>query len=190
MALASDALLTLEEALEFLDVSEPSKYPEVEDAIEAATDWIEGELQRKQLKTGAISNELHSGGGTSWLWLREWPVTAVSKVEFLVGLDTWEDQSRTYLVIDALEQAVHFRDRVFPKATLNVRVSYTAGYAALPAKLKQAAKELTLEVWRQAERQTSGIASTSFAGQTVVYTDQPMPKATVSKLATFRRESM
>jgi uncharacterized phiE125 gp8 family phage protein len=98
MALASWALLTLDEVKEWLEVEDYSSDVLLERLIEATSLAVEALCGRK-LASRTYTDELYCGTGTRWLTLREFPVTSVTSIEFLQSVSasgsTWDDQDRT-----------------------------------------------------------------------------------------------
>lgn len=71
----------------------------------------------------------------------------------------------------------------FTRGRSNVLVTWNAGYATVPAAIKQAVNEL-IGV-RFALREKMGVASESLAGQTISYSQADMPKSVKTALADY-----
>ena len=132
--------------------------------VTAASGFVASYLNRPVLSASYV--ETHDGNGQSFMLLRNGPITAVASVAFAgLTLTTAADPV-------ALTHGFLFNDRTlrligdrFPHG-LPVVVSYTAGYAAVPADLAQAAVELAGEAFRRRDR--IGLSSKSLGGQEVV----------------------
>ena len=132
--------------------------------ITAVSSFVTNYLGR-QLLTGSYV-ETYRGSGQRAMVLRNFPITAVASVAFA---------GQTIVAAAdpvALTSGILFDDRTltlvgyrFPIG-LPVVVSYTAGYAATPPDIGQAAVELVGEAFRRRDR--IGLASKSLGGQEVV----------------------
>ncbi len=177
MAVDTNALLTLDEAKEFLEVEGNDEDAEIESLVDAVTFTVEDYTGRK-LKSRDYTSELFSGTGTQWLRLREYPVTAVASVDTLSGVGssgvTWQSESiKNLVILDTVEAdrsrgKLFWRDSAFPLGTVNVRITYTAGFTTLPEQLKRGVRSLLGWYRRQQDRHAVGIGSRSFSGQSEV----------------------
>ncbi len=146
--------------------------------ITAVSSFVTGYLGRQVLS--AAYAETYRGNGQAVMLLRNFPITAVASVAFA-------GQSITTLADPvALTSGVLFDDRTlqlvghrFPLG-LPVVVSYTAGYAATPPDLAQAAVELVGEAWRRRDR--IGLTSKTLGGQEVVSFSSSDMNATIKAL--------
>lgn len=180
------ALVTLAEARDICGVSGSQDDEYLRALIEGAGQVVD-DLGRPKLKSrtyGSSGDEpavIVSGRGCGSVGVPYWPVTAVSKVEYLSAEqpETWtEINLTTYPVsIDTeLENRIFFRAYDLPWGHQNIRISMTAGYAPVPRKLSLAARAIILSGYKLKDKQLSGIASKSQDGQTVVYRDEDIPK--------------
>jgi hypothetical protein len=203
VALSANAIVTLAEAKDFLEVEGDDDNAQLEALIGAVSGAIEDKVDRK-LSTRVYTEEVYNGTGFSTLTLREYPVTAVSQIQQIDNVTssgtTWETQDITNLVIldavtdDTARGELYWRDWAFPFGRANIRVSYTAGidftagkYTLTSEKLKQATYGLLALHRRTQDKITSGVASRSFSGQSVTYMDIAFTKETLALLAGERR---
>ena len=203
MALSTNAIVTLAEAKQFLEVEGEDDNDQLEALIGAVSGAIEQHVDRK-LSTRVYTEEVYNGTGFSTLTLREYPVTAVSQIETLDNVTssgtTWKTEDITNLVImdavtdDTARGDLYWRDWAFPWGRANVRISYTAGidftagnYTLTSEKLKQATYGLLALHRRTQDKVTSGIASRSFSGQSISYVDIAMTQETKHLLAGEKR---
>lgn len=175
MALASWALLSLQDGKEYLGVSGDESNGVIEGMVEASTLACE-DYTGRLLASRTYTNEIYDGDGSYGLTLRQYPVTACTAVEFLSSSppDVWTSYTTsTYglYIVEPVKETIALRDLVFPRGPQSVRIpSYTAGLTSIPSKLKQACRVVLLGMWKSRDKQLSGIASQSFpGGQTVTY---------------------
>jgi hypothetical protein len=132
--------------------------------ITAVSAFIPNYLGRQVLSASYV--ETYRGNGQDVMLLRNFPITAVASVAFAgQSITTPADPV-------ALTSGLLFDDRTltligycFPIG-LPVVVSYTAGYAATPTDIAQAAIELVGEAFRRRDR--IGVSSKTLGGQEVV----------------------
>lgn len=141
MALNANALVTLALAKSFLKIptAETSKDALVEFFINAASDYIETETDRR-LKSQAIT-EFQHGRQTNIILLKQYPVTAISGLYFDSTGKYSGDQETVdvslYTIGDDSNSLV-YTGGYFPRGYNNIKVVYTAGFAAVPSDLQNA----------------------------------------------------
>jgi len=87
------------------------------------------------------------------IYLREYPVTAVSKVEYKCGTSWTEVDDSEYTLASSEESEsnvglVFLECDTLPEGYKNVRVSYTAGYSTIPDDLTLAALQVCQQAYR------------------------------------------
>lgn len=189
MAIASWGLLTLQDAKDHLSVDGNEFDAVIESLVESATLLCEGADPGCDRPLASRSfTEVYDGYGCLSLHLRQFPVTAITTVEFWNGSD-WDPQTTsTPYVVQPVKDTIAYRDLVFPWGIQNVRVTYTAGLSSIPKALKDACRIALKALWDVRDKQNAGIASQSFpGGQTVVYDTSALPEAFGVLLAPYRR---
>ena len=130
--------------------------------------------------------EVYSGMNTRRLTLRQFPVTAVSSVVVSnMNIPASPDGVQTGYVWD--EYGIDLIGYIFQRGWGNIAVSYTAGYAAIPADLSQACAELVSLDYL--ERLRIGHKSKGINHETVTFVTDPMTsrvKATLDRYRTTR----
>lgn len=196
MQLASWALLTLQDAKEHLDIHDDDHDLEIGRMVESATRRCESICD-----TGLLSRqyvEVYDGTGRLDLRLRNFPVTAVSQIRFLTSWapDAWTVQNlSTYPIhiVQPTAETIRFRNLFFPYWEQSVEVTYTAGVVAattadIPAELRDACLVVLTGLWKQKDKQMTGIATQSAFGQTVTYDlDQKTLKTADDLLTEYKR---
>jgi hypothetical protein len=116
--------------------------------------------------------ETRDGTGSSTLMLANTPITAVSSLAFTAPRVT-----PTPLVAGVdyafTQYALRMLFGVFPRGVANVLVTYTAGYASVPADLAHAATKWAALRYRENER--LGHSSKSISGETVSFDLSELP---------------
>jgi len=151
--------------------------------ITAVSGFVVNYLGRPILSASYV--ETYRGNGQCELLLRNFPITAVASVAFAGQTIT---QAADPV---ALTSGVLFDDRVlkligyrFPIGR-PVVVSYTAGYAAAPPDIGQAAVELVGEAFRRRDR--IGVTSKTLGGQEVVaFSQKDMNDTARALLASYQ----
>lgn len=130
--------------------------------------------------TSASYSITRDGRGTSMMLLPQFPITAISSLsvdgrpilaQTAFGLPGYRFTD-TALILDG------FR---FTRGFGNVGVSFTAGYASVPADIAQAVNEWI--ALRYKERDRIGYSSKSLAGETVSFITKSMPDSVKSILS-------
>jgi hypothetical protein len=162
--MAAGDLTDLDTVKAWLGVTTTTYDAQLGGLITAVSSFVANYLGRQLLSASYV--ETYRGNGQSVMLLRNFPITAVASVAFAGRTVT------TAADPVALTSGLLFDDRTlqlvggrFPIA-LPVVVSYTAGYAAAPADVAQAAVELVGEAFRRRDR--IGLASKSLGGQEVI----------------------
>ncbi|MCP4394548.1 MAG: hypothetical protein GY804_09825 [Alphaproteobacteria bacterium] len=106
----------------------------------------------RDIEEAVYTNELYNGNGTHFLVTRQHPITVITKLEVYEGIDSggsedWEEwtQNDEYGRLLIEERAVSlYMDTVFPAGSNNIRIKYTAGYAAedIPDDIDYVCKQL------------------------------------------------
>lgn len=172
--LLSYALVTLNDTKDYLGVSVNTDDDLIKRLINSATKMIENYCDRRFLST-AYSNERYSGDGGHYLFLRNYPATSLTSIEYMTGdynSPNWEAyDSEFYSIVTTDEKngGVIYNDIPFYGGENNLRVNYTAGYTTIPEDIQQAC--LDLVSWFYKKRKTHGIKSESLGDRSVTYFD-------------------
>lgn len=198
----TDAWVPLYELMAYCNAG-PERTREFEHLLNAVTDAIQSELDRKIL-TRAYADEVTRGSGECALFPRQWPVTTLTTVEFLQSYtntdETWQvfhPSPYTCYVEQMHKRWIYFRGMAFPRGEASVRLSYTAGYSLdgagdipkVPQDLRWAVKETALEWFKQSDLQIAGLSSVRGPmGETTTYRDRhAIPRHVMEKLDAHRR---
>jgi len=176
----------------------------LEELIDTATAIIEKKTSRR-LKKRTFENDPTSissdGSQTEVIWLLEFPVVSVAKVN--LGFGSSDLASGDYAVYkDAgyirLQRRVAFEeDRAYnvlvPAGIQNVRVDYVAGYDPVPADLRQACRDLAAHMfvgsWASDKRM--GLASRSVGDKAESYiADATIPPRVEQLIEPYVRVSL
>jgi hypothetical protein len=122
---------------------------------------------------------VRDGQGTAKMLLPQFPVTAIAEVN-VDGCAIPAQAGFGASGYRFTDTAVMLDGHVFSRGFGNVRVRFTAGYAAVPADLGEAVNEWI--ALRYKERDRIGHASKSLAGETVSFITKAMPDSVKSIL--------
>ena len=146
--------------------------------ITAASGFIENWCGRKFVSQAYT--ETRDGPGGSRLIFAHSPVTVVASVVV-------DD-----IAIPAGTPGYHFTDLMidlsgyrFTAGRQNVALSYTAGYAVIPAELEQACIELCAFRYRELDR--IGISSKGMAGESTSFVIKDVPDSVIAALVPYRK---
>jgi len=168
-----------------------STYDNVIDAlIPAASEAIENTCGRRFAQ--ASYTDYRDGDGLDRIVLRRRPVTEVAGV--------WDDPARTFgdatkldadeYVLDAERGIVLLRAGTFSEGVRNVKVSYTAGAAAVPDDVAQACRML-VAAWFHAAREGGDGLDARTAGETALrFSAEPMPAPVARIIERYREHTV
>jgi len=121
----------------------------------------------------ASYSEIHSGNGKSVISLDQYPISAVSSL-VVDGMTISAVTGPFGFGYQFERQKLYFIGGVFPEGVRNILVSYTAGYAAVPADIVRALLEQIGYVYRSRSR--IGVKSQTVQGQTdAFHTEELLP---------------
>ena len=167
MALNSNALTTVANVKEFLEISESTYDSLFESLINQLSTFIENQTNQK-LAQQAIANEVYDGGD-EYLVLKSSPVSDVSSVQYNAGdqaTPNWVDYSEnSYCIKESSGMIVFFGGSIC--GCQNLRVTYNAGYASgeLPDDLVMLANKLVSRLFDR--RKSQGKTSESIEGASI-----------------------
>jgi len=106
----------------------------------------------RDIEEATYTDEIYDGSGTNYLVTRQRPITAISTLKVYEGLDgdgaedweTWEQNDEYQRLIILKEAHTLYMDPKFPEGKQNLKITYTAGYAAadIPDDIDYVAKQL------------------------------------------------
>jgi len=128
--------------------------------------FIEGFCGRKFDEDDYV--EIHSGDSGRFLYLKNYPVSAVTKIEYRNGPNSnpnWQELSADdYYLLDSRTIA---KETKFIEGFNNYRVTYTGGYSELPAELLQVAIEMIAKKFNG--RKSDGISDESAEAASITW---------------------
>lgn len=182
MALDASALVSLAEAKGFLIVAGDADNAAIEQAINAASLRCESYCNRV-FKERVVTERVEGVGATK-LYLSAVPLKVSAAVTVSVD-DVAQTVWRTEA--DGLQSAfdvIARPDHLYRRACwawrtdpYNVLVSYTGGYATIPADLKEACLYIVQKLFRDSKRQLAEVASVNTPMGSVSILDNAMPRA-------------
>lgn len=180
MALNANALVTLNETKTWLDIplSDTAQDALLEGLINTASTRIENHCSRVFKRTQRT--ELYDGRNSDLLLLRYYPAekpTALVIHNTVIAVDTFELQD---------EMTVKLLGGVFPKGSLNVQVTYYAGYATIPDDVQVACKFFVQWLYSMRTDRRVGVQSKNKQSESVSFTSG-MPQEIVEMLQPYVR---
>lgn len=157
MAVEAYALTSLTSLKTHLGISTSTHDTLLETLIDAASDWIENECGGRRFFETTYTQELYDGDhdhtGRRWLQLKNFPITSTEA--FVAQYKTGSNSSPTWtsFTVDEFEKyddsgRVYFTGGLRP-GRLNIRVTYSAGYASIPHDLAHAANKLAAKAYNR-----------------------------------------
>ena len=172
---------TLANAREYLGVKTANDDNLIDWLIKSATAFITNYLSRDILS--AHYTEYRDGAGGVILSLLNSPVTAIATLE-VDGVAIPLAASTVAAGYTFNDRQIYLRGYQLNRGFQNVKIVYTAGYAAVPDDLQQACLELVAFKYRS--RDWTGQSSKIIGGENVTYITKEIPDAV---LGTLKRNS-
>lgn len=175
-ALLSYSLTTLANTKESLGIASGTTTDDelLKRLINSATQTIERYLGGRRLASTAYTNERYDGTGTDKLKLRNWPVTAITDVQYMTGdygTPKWESFDSDFYIVDTADGqnagVIRYSAGSFNAGVENIQVSYTAGYTTIPFDIEEACIQIVSTMYKQ--RKARGIKSESLGDRSVTY---------------------
>lgn len=171
----------------------------IESLIAACDEHVKALLLGRVLESAEYVEKL-DGTGFDFLTLSQRPVTEVAEVKidadrgFGSGIEALASDEYD---LDADTGMLYRVAATWPFGRRNIRVTYTAGYATVPADVTQAANEIVAEWYVRAKQLKSGQSQAEVASENVGYESQTyvqqtsdwgIPDLAKSKLLKYARK--
>jgi hypothetical protein len=193
--LNSNALVDLDPAKTYLKIplADDSMDELVKDFINEVSDLIERYCNRRFRSDTVV--EIHDGGRTNQLLLKQWPVSAVVSLHEdanrVFGADSLIDASQYALRDDDTGEDYYLQryDSIFSQGVGTIRVEYTFGYVAftdVPGALQLATKRTIGYYWKQQQNEDFVLSNKSKGDENITLIDG-IPKAATQILDPFVR---
>jgi len=176
-------LTTLANLKAWLGLTSETGDAQLERLITSVSQMMLGVMERTSILS-ATCVETRNGTGTKRLVLANGPVTAIATLTVdgrTIPASTSVSDSGYVMT----ETSVLLRSGVFPEGIGNIEITYTAGYAAVPADLEQACLDICALAWK--ERDRIGHVSKSLDGETVTFMIKDMPDRARTILREYRK---
>lgn len=162
------ALVTLDNAKDFLGITDSSKDDLLEILINQATDYIENECNRR-FESTVYTEQEYSGRGIKTIQLDEFPVITFTLLEVNNNTDNTDNWSEidtdNYWVEE--DTGILTKTTNYAKGNKNYRATYTAGFTTIPHDLQFACMMLVSETFNK--RKAMGVKSESLGDHSLTF---------------------
>lgn len=184
-------LITLALAKEELDIPAltTDEDTRIQKFIDAASGYIEGQCNRV-FAQATYTNERYDGNDTRYLLLRQFPVTSVTSIyldddwNFGAGTEILSAKRQIYRDCLVVRQCGTFQ---YTNA-LAVKVTYVAGFAAIPTDIQQACLDMVVWLYAKRNDRRSGLTAKSKLGENAAY-EAEVPPSVLAMIEKHRREN-
>lgn len=193
------AFPTLARVKEYLGVptTETADDPFLNNLIAGAQAFVEGYCDRK-FEQAAYTDEEHDGRDTDSIYTRQYPIVSVTSVkvddvalaaaDYVVYKDEGRIRKKAGAFAGASRDVAGVIGDVRVPGVRNVKVTYSGGYAALPADLEQAAIELVKRKYQHKQKGDESITGRTLpGGESVTYFLGEVPPEIRGVLDRYRR---
>lgn len=150
--------------------------------INAASAFVETWCSRTFTATAYV--EPRNGNGQTRVTPNSGPLIAVSSVLIDGTSIPATSVGATTNGFFVVGKSIYLRGYAFNRGEMNVVLSYTAGFATIPADVQQAVIELVAMRYR--ERDRIGMSSVNAGGETTSYVIKDMPPSVATLLTQYR----
>lgn len=161
MALNANALTTLTFCKDYLDIENlnTSEDARIEFFINQASDAIERYCNRKFVSQ--TFTEIYDGRNYDRLLVNQYPISSITSIY----VDpSWVFDSTSLIAATeyqiANESEIRYKS-IFPRGIGNIKITYVAGYAAIPSALEGACLQLVDYLYQQRSDRRAGISQKS-----------------------------
>lgn len=173
--MAAGDLTTLSKLKQYLGEKTNEKDPLLKQMITSSSAWIRNWLNRDILS--ASYTRTFNGTGGRGIFLAERPVLAVASVKVdgvALASDRWA----------LVGSSVTMKEGGWPLGVGNIEITWTGGYATVPAEIDQACIELV--AWRMHEKVNLRRTQGSIGGETINFQTTDLPPGVATILKNFR----
>jgi hypothetical protein len=177
-------LTTLANAKQWINESTSTNDAIITRLISAASDYIQTWLNR----TFAITayTESRNGYGTDGIAVKNYPITSVTSVTVDgITIPACVGQTDNGYVVDEPGTMIYLRGYRFTRGRMNVKLVYSAGFAAVPNEIEQACIELVGR--RMKERERIGVVSKGMAGESITFSQKDFSDAIQTALTNYKK---
>jgi len=158
--------------------------------------WADAQVEsrtRKKFTEVTISNELYDGSGSEELILKNYPITSITKVEYLsiqTPTEVWYELTSPYFraykdegILKLVEDLTGVVDiSCFEKGVQNWRITYKYGYAAVPAIIELLASLLVAELYYKSTDESAVVSSEKIGDYSIGYSTSGETVTSIPKL--------
>lgn len=156
-------MITLAEFKSFANIKATTVDTQLTEIVSSAISYFQEACNR--IFSSTNYTEYYTGNGRAWLYLKNYPITAVSKIEYYNGY-SWVEMDKTGLVMD--NNKIFFPQQILFPYGVNLKITYTAGYTTVPESLKNACLERAKYLYDhsgiEGSKNNLGMSSVSEAG--------------------------
>jgi hypothetical protein len=169
-------MVTLEDCRDFLGITDGSKDNALILLINAVTQDAKSHCNRT-FKGTSYTSEAYTGSGSPFLITKQAPITTVtSLVAEPNGAALTAGALYDYVIEDADAGIIRLTNGIFIPNVHGVTLSYTAGWATLPADLYYSALEAVSFRLTEKEQNRVGVQSVTTVDGITTYTTSPYPQ--------------
>lgn len=203
MPVAANALVDLDTAKAYLNITGVADNAKVELTIDRASDWIEGWCQRP-FKTVTYSDLRLQIRNRYRFFVAHAPIVTAQAVTITIGTTVqtvWRTEAdgdpalKDVIVARSVERGLFQPDHLYraqgwdqdgASNPYNLLLGYTGGFAVIPDDLQEACLLCVQKIFREQARQLAELATVSLPGGGVTLFDRAMPARARELLMPYR----
>lgn len=178
-------MITVEEFKSFANIKTTTIDTKLVPIVNAAISYLH--IACNRIFASTDYTEYYTGNGRAWLYLKNYPITEVTKIEYYNGY-AWVEMDIAGLAIE--DNKIFFPQQILFPYGVNLKITYTAGYEVIPDILKNACLERAKWLYDhsgiEGSKDNLGVASISEGGMVGLATTFKEPDHTMV-INKFRR---
>lgn len=181
MSLVAYALCTVDNAKNFIGLTNNNYDTVLEMLINQATDFIEKYCDRR-FKETTYTDEVYDGTDDDAIVLKQFPVTTFTELEYNANFNnsaSWNTIDSEDYWIDT-DTGIVTKVNKFVKGKQKYRATYVAGYSTIPYDLQYACLMFVSEAFNK--RKAGGIKTESLGDHSISFESLLMTDSTVQKI--------
>lgn len=172
---------TLSDVKNYLNITSINSDTLLSSLITSASAYIENWTNR--VFSSSSNTAKFNGNNSHIMMLKDYPIISVTSVK--VGNTYYSASDGMSVGYVADDVAIYLIGAIYEKGYSNIEISYTSGYATIPADIKQVCIDLVAYKFKETDR--VGILSKTMAGEVVSFDSKDLKDQSKNILNNYNR---
>jgi hypothetical protein len=176
------ALLTLAEYKNYSHITNNNADARLTQIILSAEKYFLNRVKRI-IEQDTITDELYDGDNTNELVLKNYPIVSVTELQINDNIIDVDD----YAIYNS-EGIIKLKNSIFLRGIQNIKITYVAGFSAVPEDIKMAIAEVVSRKYEQFDKKGESFSSEAFLGGSLVMKESDFTDYFNSVLHFYRKK--